>query len=484
MGVDPYLSDRTYDPEERSTFWGKMLARQKYYEGRTMRVKQGYLDDGAYSSGNFSTRQYIISKISGPTPDGKITIEGKDPLKFADNSRTQFPPPKDVELSSAINNSTTSIPITDADGYISTRHSGGQSWIRIDDELMEITSISGAGPSYTLTVSARGDVPSFYPTNSVADAHDIEATVFSCHKYEDEPVDDIIYQLLVNVALIDSSYIDTAAWQSKMDFGYSAYTFSTLLTEPMGVQDLLKELTEHTFLLWWNERTQKIELDTLIRRVADYGPFTDGDSFISGSTSVGRDTESRLSRIYFYYGHRNPTLDMDNAKYFERIEADIDLTMEGANAYDNTKIRSVYSRWLPTAKRAVVSEITTRLLNEYKNTKTIITYKIDPKDDDAWTGDIVSVTTRQVVDDFGVQQPVDFRILQVSENHSPKGITYTYVGASLGEYLRLAVITPTLDGGSPFPDYTAASDAQRLAYAFISPDSGVFDDGANAYTIR
>jgi hypothetical protein len=485
VGVDPYLSDRTYDPEERSTFWGKMLARQKYYEGRTMRVKQGYLDDGAYDAANFSTRQYIISKISGPTPDGKITIEGKDPLKFADNSRVQFPAPTDAELSADITSGATSVAITDTAGIISAAYSASpsQPWIRIDDEIMEVTGVTGTGPAYTLTVT-RGTAPSFYSTPSVADAHDDEATVQSCYLYEDIPVDDIFYHLLVTVSGISSSYIDTAAWQAKMDFGYSAYTFSTLLTEPIGVQDLLKELTEHTFLLWWNERTQKIELDTLIRRVADYGPFTDGDSFISGSTSVGRDTESRLSRIYFYYGHRNPTLDMDNAKYFERIEADIDLTMEGANAYDNTKIRSVYSRWLPTAKRAVVSEITTRLLNEYKNTKTIITYKIDPKDDDAWTGDIVSVTTRQVVDNFGVQQPVDFRILQVSENHSPKGITYTYVGASLGEYLRLAVITPTLDGGSPFPVYSAASDAQRLAYAFISPDSGVFDDGGNAYTIR
>ncbi|PJB53637.1 MAG: hypothetical protein CO099_06315, partial [Bdellovibrio sp. CG_4_9_14_3_um_filter_39_7] len=351
VGIDPYLSDRTYDPEARSTFWGKLLARQQYYEGRVMRVKQGYLEaDGTYDAANFSTRQYIISSITGPTPSGKITIEGKDPLKFADNSRVQVPAPTDAELTSDINNSTTSIGVTDAGGLISAAYSAGQPWIRVDDEIMLITGVSGSAPSFTLTVT-RGTAPSFYATPSTADAHDEEATVQICRLYEDAPVDDIIYDLLVNDTGISSGFIDTAAWQAKMDDGYQAYTFSTLLTEPTGVQQLLTELTEHTFLLWWNERTQKIELDTLLPRAADYGLFTDETTFISGSTSVAKNSSGRLSRIYFYYGHRNPTLEMDKAQYFERIEADINLTVEGENAYDDTRIRSIWSRWLPTAKR-------------------------------------------------------------------------------------------------------------------------------------
>jgi hypothetical protein len=483
VGVDPYLSDRTYDPEERSTFWGKMLARQKYYEGRTMRVKQGYLDDGAYDAANFSTRQYIIDKISGPTPDGKITVTGKDPLKFADNNRKQFPEPSTAELNGDINSSVTSIPITDANSVIKTAHDAGQSYIRIDDETMLISSISGTAPSFTLTVT-RAALPSFYKTDPVAESHDDEATVQNCYFYDGQRLDDILYHLLVTVTGIDASFVDTTAWANKIDDGYQSYLMSTLLTEAVGVQDLLKELTELGILIWWDEREQLIKLDTLLPRAADYGKFTDESTFLSGSTSITRDSSGRLSRIFFYYGHRNPVLEMDKQNFFERIEIDIEANLEGVNAYNESKIKKVYTRWIPKNKRSIVGELATRILNEYKNTKEIITFAIDPKDDDAWTGNIVEVETRQSVDEFGVQKIGNFRILQTEEKHSSKGVIYTYVAHSMNDVGRLGVITPDLYNGSVFPDYSAATDELRSHYGFIGEDSGAFSDGTPDYVIR
>jgi hypothetical protein len=484
VGCDPYLSDRNYDPNERSTFWGKLLARQKYYEGRVMRVKQGYLsDDGSYSAANFSTRQYIIDKISGPTPDGKVTITGKDPLKFADNNRKQFPEPSGAELVSDITAGAASFDITDADDDVKDAYDAGQPWIRIDDEVMEVINLTGSNPTYTLTV-ARGTAPSFYDSPLPADSHSEEATVQNCYLYEEEPADDIFYHLLVTVTGIDSSFIDVADWQAKMDDGYQSYLLNTLLTEPTGVQDLLKELTELTFLLWWDEREQKIKLDTLLPRAPDYGGFTDENTFISGSVSITRDVSSRLSRLIFYYGVRSPTLELDEGKNFERIEMDIEANLEGPNAYGKTKIRKIFSRWLSKGKRSVVSEITTRLLNEYKNTKDVITYTIDPKDDDAWTGNTVQLKTRQAVNEFGEETEKDYRILQAKEKHSAKGVVYTYVAHSMNDVGRLGVITPDLYEGSAFPNYTPSTDELKSRYAYIAPDSGEFADGTLAYVIR
>ncbi len=484
VGCDPYLSDRDYSPEDRSTFWGKLLARQKYYEGRVMRIKQGYLaDDGTYDATNFSTRQYIIDKISGPTPDGKITVTGKDPLKFADNSRKQFPDASGAELTNDITAVATSFDITDDNDDVKDAYDAGQVWIRIDDEVMEMTNLTGSNPTYTLTVT-RGTAPSFYDSPSPADTHSEEATVQNCYLYENEPADDIFYHLLVTVTGIDSSFINTADWQEKMDDGYQSYTLSTLLTEPIGVQDLLKELTELTFLLWWDEREQKIKLDTLLPRAPDYGGFTDGTTFISGSVSVARDVTGRLSRLIFYYGVRSPTLELDEGKNYERIEMDIEANLESANAYGKSKVRKIFSRWLPKGKRSVVSEITTRLLNEYKNTKDIITYTIDPKDDDAWTGNTVQLKTRQAVDEFGQEVERDYRVLQVSEKHSPKGVIYTYVAHSMNDVGRLGVITPDLYDSLDFPDYTPSTEELKARYAYISPNSGEFTDDTLAYVIR
>ena len=262
-----------------------------------------------------------------------------------------------------------------------------------------------------------------------------------------------------------------------MDDGYQAYNFSTLLTEPIGVNELIKELTEHTFLLWWDEREQQINFDTLLPRAPEYGPFSDSMSFLSGSVSVKRMVEQRISRLYFFYGHRSPVFEMDESKHFERIEVNIDYT----------EFSNKCSRWVPKGLRAVASEITTRIKNEYKDTKDVVSFTMDPKDDDAWTGSTVRLITRQVVDDFGEQKDVSYRVLKAAEKYQKAGVVYEYIAHSNNDVGRLGVITPDLDpndGVSPFPDYNVATEELKARYAFIAPDSGQFSDGTEAYVIR
>ena len=90
--TDPYVENRSYDPMEQGTFWGRLLARNLYYEGREMRIKTGYLTTaGTYDASNFQTRTYFVESISGPDPSGKVTVKGKDVLKFADREKAQLP---------------------------------------------------------------------------------------------------------------------------------------------------------------------------------------------------------------------------------------------------------------------------------------------------------------------------------------------------------------------------------------------------------
>ena len=39
--TDPYVSERTYNPLERGTFWGKFLAQNPYYSGDEYRIYTG-----------------------------------------------------------------------------------------------------------------------------------------------------------------------------------------------------------------------------------------------------------------------------------------------------------------------------------------------------------------------------------------------------------------------------------------------------------
>ena len=162
-GIDPYLFARleasgaiTYDslgafyndmiaiyndnsddpvlPSNIGSFWGKFLIRNKYYQNRRIDVLTGFLDDeGKYNSANFKRRTYIITNISGPNPDGRIVLEGSDPLKFADGEKAKFPAASTSKLSVAINDSVTTFSVLDPDDIYSNWDAAGQEWIRVDD---------------------------------------------------------------------------------------------------------------------------------------------------------------------------------------------------------------------------------------------------------------------------------------------------------------------------------------------------------------
>ena len=59
-------------------------------------------------------------------------------------------------------------------------------------------------------------------------------------------------------------------WQDTIDFGLENYLFTALITEPTPVKDLIKELTEHSILVWYDEREQKVKMDSIMCRDRDW----------------------------------------------------------------------------------------------------------------------------------------------------------------------------------------------------------------------
>ena len=474
IGVDPYVASRTYDPREQGTFFGKLLARHPYYSGRVCRVKTGYLaDDGTYDASNFITRTYFIESIHGPDKNGNVSMVTKDILSFASNAKAQLPVQSQAELVSDITAVATSFDITDTNDDVKTYYDAGQKYIRIDDETMLMTNLTGSNPTYTLTVT-RAKMPAIYNGTMTAEEHSAESTVQQCYHFDNQPIDDIVNYLLDDVTGIDASYLDTVGWQSVMDFGFQAYSFSTLLTEPNGVSDLLEELTEHTILLWYDERGQLVKMDSIINRGKDYGPFNDEVNLIAESINVARSDKERISQVWVAYGHRNPVLPMDELKNFNVVKLAADLDSESVNQYNEKTVRRVLSRWMPLSLGAVSSEIANRLLNYYKVTKKNVTFTFSPKNDAAWTGNLITLQTRQLQDAFGAQPELGFRILQVNEMLGNGDVKYKYVAQSTDQALiRIGLITPSLnpeDGVSVFPNYDTASDTLKQRYAFIAAD--------------
>jgi len=120
---------------------------------------------------------------------------------------------------------------------------------------------------------------------------------------------------------------------------------------------------------------------------------------------------------------------------------------------------------VPTELSAVASEITNRLLAYYKITKKIITLTLDPKDDYVWTGDLITLSTRQLQDETGANPVLGFRVLEVQESLQVGGARYKYIMHTTGQdFIRSGLIQPTANTAI----YSAATDAVKRQYAFIA----------------
>ncbi len=481
-GFDPYLGDATRppgDPDLRGSFWGKLLARNKFWESRRVDILTGYLDadTGAYDAANFIRRTYVIEAIAGPDRNGNVSLVAKDPLKFADSNRAQVPEPTEATLDVSVGTGTNNMNLFEPGAH--ALFTVGD-FVRIDDEIMQVNSINVAQNRLNCS---RETLPAVYPTTGTTVAeHDAGATVQICKFYDAERADDIVFDLLVNQAGIDPIFIDAVEWAAVFDSLIPSYIFTALITEPTGVKDLLQELTEHTILLWWDDRAQLIQFDVLRPSAFIAIPTFDDQANIAADSFVSsRSSKERISRVLTYYGQRDPTQDLETRINFQQVNVRADLDAETVEEYGSSRILEIFSRWLSVADAAIADEIGQRMLLEYRNTKIAVQFVLDPKDDEQYTGDFVKIRTRYVQDLDGNPATQQYRIVEVQELLTNAGARYKYLAIQTQLNGRVGVYAPDEEPpATPYPDYVAASEAQRLR-AFWADDMGNMSNGDIGY---
>ncbi|WP_373084664.1 hypothetical protein, partial [Zhongshania sp.] len=207
--VDVYADERIsgaaradgigYDPLERGFFWSKWRARTGgYYLGRAIRALQGVVDPVDLSQ--LTTRNYVIESVEGPDRNGMFKITGKDPLKLADNDRAQAPIASQGEIGNTGGISDTDTSITLEPAGIGDSEYPASGKVAVGREIMSFTRSSD-----TLTVTRAQN-------NTEASAHDEGDAVQLVLEYSGANVDTIVYDLLVNYAGVDASFIDTNQW--------------------------------------------------------------------------------------------------------------------------------------------------------------------------------------------------------------------------------------------------------------------------------
>lgn len=451
-----------YDPMDRGTFFTKLKNRFPYYAGRPMRVIDGYISNGQLV--DTQTRHFIVTDINGPDSNGRVSIEGKDVLTLADKKSSLAPRPSRGTLSADITNVATSLTLAPS-GIGAEYPTSGYAVIG-----SEIVTYTRSGDVVTLT--ARG------VNGSEADSHSADDTFQEAINYEDEFLDDVIYDLFVNYAGIPASYIDTTAWYNEVQRWGPTKKIFTTITEPTGVADLVGELAVIGVSIWWDDVNQKIGLRiTKPPELFEVLPeFTD-DANIKEISQVDRD-EDRLTQIHFYTVQADPTQGVKEKSNYNRIRATIDTVAEQENAYNDTRVREIFFRWFNTGNDTQVRLASLRLLQRLRNAPKSYTILLDAKDrDNTDLTDVIRVTSRIVTDETGNPTP---KLLQVTQR----------VEKASGHEVQITAQSYEYDGKYGFimentaNVYGSATELEKESGAYIVDGTTlVFPDGADPYVI-
>lgn len=458
--VDPYRNERNYIATDRGTFWSKWLARNPYHNNRRLRIYEGYRGQ---TLAEMQQRTYIIDSISGPDANGRVKLRAKDILKLADDDTAQAPKPSQGELNTDITADQGTVEITN---YLTeTDYPPGGGTVRVGDEVMTYTAATYASDICTLTGVTRG------ADGTEAEEHDAEDRVQLCLRYTAQRVDAIAYDLLTKFGNVPAQYINLSAWQAEADVWLNQYTLTALITEPTGVTKLVGELAQQCiFNIWWDEREQLIPLEAVKPPSGEVVRFDDERAILAGSARLQSKPKERISQVWLYYGIRNPTKGIDEESNFRQLRIRADTSAESAQQYGEQRIRKIYSRWLRTD--AQVLNATTRLLSRFRNNPRYLTLDVDAKDRSTWTGDVVDVTTRGIVDIYGEPRAGRWQVISAEEVESGHRMRYTLETYEYGIGTRYGVFM--IDSA---PLYGNATEAERAGGCwFAGPENTVGDN--------
>lgn len=419
--IDPYASERDYDPMKQGTFWGRFKARNPFYVGRPVRVYEGYRDpDGGFDLTDMRVRHYIIESIDGPGTGDQVRIKAKDPLKKLDGDRAQCPTASDGKLDSDITASDTTIPL--ASGYTTTY---SDKHIKIGDEIIDVSGATFSGGTWTGVSRAAG--------GTEADEHDAGDLVQDCKTWEAVNVIDILREIMEDFADIDPAFIPySGQWTEEKNASLTSFDLTTIIPEPTGCDKLVNELAEQVLLeIPFDEVDQKIYLRHETQWVEDVGAVNDEDHLIADSATVRDRHDLRLSRVWVYYGVRNfaEKLDPEN---FDKVVINLDAGAEDDNRFGDKRVKKVFSRWFPANNQTPANLLGQRLIQRFGDTPKEMRYELDARHEGlAGLGDVIRIKTRQDQRPDGTKQDRRWQVIQqepIEVGHRYRFSALTYTG--------------------------------------------------------
>lgn len=446
IGLDPYREWRTYDPGTTSTYWRKWFARNRFFKGNQAVIKRGL---AGMAEVDYEISEYIID--SGDMKNKTVTMKLKDPLKILDTANV--PAATSETVVGAVALDTATIPVTDASIYKDPAVTLWDEAVLIEKNIITYTGISGNDLTGCTWGAFGSDKANLVGGEKVQ----------QCFAAIDRPVQDIQEQNALRGGML-AGQLDTAGWATEADLWLQQAIFTGCVIKPRpGTKNLQELQREGMHNLYWNERTQKVELKALAPPLPT-GPIESiNDNDISGLPDFDPRVNSHITRVFIHYDLQTPLEDDDKVENYDNNYLIINADAEDSDQYDGETPENIFSRWITSDVWA--RRIAHRRLARYLNGIPTITADLTHKDFALLNvGDFLNLITRVYPKATGEAQTRAVQVVSISQTTDGKFSTkmedpdFDAGGVIGGKY---AVIAP--DGQ---PDYDLA-DTDERKYAYI-----------------
>lgn len=445
-----------YNPINVGSFFSRLRARWPYYAGRPLRIIDGYVDDGILTINK--TRNFIITEMTGPDNSGAVTFEAKDVLALADDKKALAPKASRGKLGAAVTAASGQTFTLTPTGIEAEYPTSGYGTIG-----SEVVSFTRTGATVTLT--NRGI------EGTVAAPHNLGDTFQIALYINNARIDNTIYDLLVNYAKVPASFCPLVTeWAPEITRWMNSVLLKTVITKPTGVAQLIGELSDLGISIWWDEVAQKIKL-LATHPVQNEQIYPISDNLDIKSIEQEDQDEDRITQVHFYTKQSDPTKDYKDKNNYDRINVMIDTDAESVNAYNDTKVREVFCRWLNSGADAIVRTLSIRLLKRLNTPPIHYTIVLDAERASIALADVLELDSRISTDETGLPIKKLVQVLRKTEKRSGHEVEFeTQAFFYDGKYGLI------MANGSPV--YSSATPTQkRLGAFFVGPTLVFSDDG-------
>ena len=492
-GTDASISKRPTDRvggEAKGTFWGKWLARNKYYHNKPLKMIFG--DPQKMSAKmdhpDLVVKYYFIDSIN-LSSNGTVTINARDPLtdlkgKQAPRvaevalARDITPQHSDLVLQSrrgknvplklqegeqqnipADENSRLTIKADDGifrsytldqirikaeDGVIHNltditvdgNFSIGGVRLRINDEIMDgnyLLEPDGVGGRRGIIRQLKRGIG-----GTEVGSHSMGDVAQLCFELRNATVAEALKILLVDYGQINPNFIDdqidpddekSGSFITEQDKWFAGIQINQTITEPTDVEELIRDIGRQVgAYIWFDDETQKIKLRALATDPRTNKTITD-DDIILDSLKVKEDKSKRLSQIWFHTNLLNLAENKDESKHYKDYRVIIDPGSESERKYGKSAIRDVYAKGVTANAITLASQA--RVLARLRDGEVIITMRItDTAAENINVGDVVRLNTDRIQNEDGEAEAGVYLVTAKNVNRSDYSIELLYAALS------------------------------------------------------